>query len=128
MRSDVRTSSMSQRTIPSMSMGTRPASPIASSEASTASVSVDRPEASRRLKERLESHFTFLADRDGALLDAIGIRHRGGRNDGGDIAYPTAMLVDADGLVLAFARPRGLEIAAAIDRLRSLRMEQKREA
>jgi hypothetical protein len=25
------------------------------------------------------------------------IRHRGGRNDGGDIAFPTAILVDAGG-------------------------------
>jgi peroxiredoxin len=62
-------------------------------------VSVDPPEASRRLKERLKSRFTFLSDPEGALLDAIGIRHRGGRNDGGDIAYPTAMLVDGGGVV-----------------------------
>ncbi len=33
------------------------------------------------------------------LLDGLGIRHRGGRNDGVDIAYPTAVLVDADGVV-----------------------------
>jgi len=62
-------------------------------------VSVDRPEASRRLKERLKSRFTFLADPDGVLLDGVGIRHRGGRNDGADIAYPTAVLVDAGGVV-----------------------------
>lgn len=62
-------------------------------------MSVDSPAASRRLKERLESRFTFLADPDGVLLDGLGIRHRGGRNDGVDIAYPTAMLVDADGVV-----------------------------
>jgi len=62
-------------------------------------VSVDPPAASRRLKDRLESRFTFLADPDGVLLDGLGIRHRGGRNDGVDIAYPTAVLVDAEGLV-----------------------------
>jgi peroxiredoxin len=62
-------------------------------------VSVDSPAASRRLKERLRSRFTFLADEQGVLLDALGIRHRGGRNDGVDIAYPTAVLVDADGVV-----------------------------
>ena len=62
-------------------------------------MSVDPPAASRRLKQRLKSRFNFLADQQGALLDALGIRHRGGRNDGVDIAYPTAVLVDADGVV-----------------------------
>jgi peroxiredoxin len=62
-------------------------------------VSVDPPAASRRLKQRLKSRFTFLADPEGVLLDGLGIRHRGGRNDGADIAYPTAVLVDADGVV-----------------------------
>jgi peroxiredoxin len=62
-------------------------------------VSVDPPATSRRVKERLKSRVTFLADQEGALLDALGIRHQGGRNDGVDIAYPTAMLVDANGVV-----------------------------
>jgi len=62
-------------------------------------VSVDPPDASRRLKQRLKSRFSFLADPDGVLLDGLGIRHRGGRNDGADIAYPTAVLVDAVGVV-----------------------------
>jgi peroxiredoxin len=62
-------------------------------------VSVDPPAASRRLKQRLKSRFTFLADREGVLLDGLGIRHRAGRNDGADIAYPTAVLVDAGGVV-----------------------------
>ena len=62
-------------------------------------MSVDPPEASRRLKQRLESRFTFLADPEGVLLDGLGIRHRAGRNDGKDISYPTAVLVDAGGVV-----------------------------
>ena len=62
-------------------------------------MSVDPPAASRRLKERLKSRFTFLSDSEGVLLDGLGIRHLGGRNDGGDIAYPTAVLVDGDGVV-----------------------------
>ena len=33
------------------------------------------------------------------LLDELGIRHRGGRDDGADIAYPSAVLVDSDGIV-----------------------------
>jgi peroxiredoxin len=89
-------------------------------------VSVDPPAASRRLKERLESRFTFLADPQGVLLDGLGIRHRGGRNDGVDIAYPTAVLVDADGVVRWIfqsdsysERARADEIFAAIAKLRT---------
>ena len=88
-------------------------------------MSVDPPAASRRLKERLESRFTFLADPKGVLIDGLGIRHRGGRNDGVDIAYPTAMLVDADGVVRWIfqsdtfrERARADEIFAAIEDLR----------
>ncbi len=62
-------------------------------------MSVHSPEASRRVKERLKSRFTFLADPEGTLLDGLGIRHRAGRNDGADIAYPTAVLVDGRGVV-----------------------------
>ena len=88
-------------------------------------MSVDPPEASRRLKERLGSDFTFLSDPEGRLLDALGIRHRGDRNDGVDIAYPTAMLVDAGGVVRWIfqsdtyrERARAEEIFAAIAALR----------
>lgn len=61
-------------------------------------VSVDPPETSRRLRERLGSRFTFLSDSEGVLLDALGIRHRNAR-EGQDIAFPTAVLVDAEGTV-----------------------------
>ncbi len=88
-------------------------------------MSVDPPAVSPRLKERLKSRFTFLADQEGALLDGLGIRHRGGRNDGADIAYPTAVLVDADGVVRwifhsdpSRERARAAEIFAAIAALR----------
>lgn len=88
-------------------------------------MSVDSPAVSRRLKQRLKSRVTFLADPEGALLDELGIRHRGGRNDGADIAYPTAVLVDADGVVRWIfqsdsyrERARAEEIFAAIAELR----------
>lgn len=58
---------------------------------------MDPPEVSRRLKQRLRSRFTFLSDANGVLLDALNIRHR--RPDAGDIAFPTAVLVDAHGRV-----------------------------
>ena len=61
-------------------------------------VSVDSPETSKALKERLESNFIFLSDSEGMLLDALNIRHRNGQ-PGRDIAFPTAILVDAKGVV-----------------------------
>lgn len=62
-------------------------------------MSVDPPKVSRRLRDHLDVEFTFLADTDGTLLDALGIRHQGARQDGADIAYPTAILVDRSGQV-----------------------------
>jgi peroxiredoxin len=61
-------------------------------------VSVDPPEASKGLKQRLKSSFTFLSDAEGVLLDELGIRHRDSPRYG-DIAFPTAILVDAKGIV-----------------------------
>jgi peroxiredoxin len=87
-------------------------------------VSVHSPEASRRVRERLKSRFTFLADPEGTLLDGLGIRHQAGRNDGADIAFPTSVLVDADGVVRWIfhadsvrERARAEEIFAAIEAL-----------
>lgn len=62
-------------------------------------VSVDPPEVSKRLKERLESNFVFLSDSEGTLLDALNIRHRNGQ-PGRDIAFPAAVLVDSKGIVV----------------------------
>ena len=61
-------------------------------------VSVDPPETSRALKKRLNSSLTFLSDSDGVLLDMLNIRHRGSPGQG-DIAFPTAILVDGRGIV-----------------------------
>jgi peroxiredoxin len=63
-------------------------------------VSVDPPEVSEALRRRLNIDFTFLSDPNGIVLDALNIRHRNGRmEDGGDIAFPTQVLVDRDGVV-----------------------------
>ena len=87
-------------------------------------VSVDLPETSAALRERLGADFTFLSDPDGTLLDALDIRHRGGRRDGADIAYPAAVLVDGQGIVrwthqsdTYRERARPEEIFAAIEAL-----------
>ena len=91
-------------------------------------MSVEPPEAARRLKQRLRSRITFLSDPDGVLLDALGIRHHAGRTDGGDIAFPTAVLVDATGTVrwtfqsVTFReRARPEEVFAALATLRASR-------
>jgi hypothetical protein len=56
------------------------------------------------------------------------IRHRGGRNDGVDIAYPTALLVDGDGVVRWIfqsdtyrERARAAEIFSAIEEMHDAR-------
>ena len=61
-------------------------------------VSVDPPEISKALKERLASNFIFLCDTEGTLLDALDIRHANGQ-PGRDLAFPTAILVDSKGIV-----------------------------
>ena len=62
-------------------------------------MSVDSPETSRRLRDRLKARFTFLSDPEGELLDILNIRHRGGRWDGADIAFPATILVDETGTI-----------------------------
>ena len=61
-------------------------------------VSVDPPETSKRLQESLDARVTFLSDAEGVLLDALNIRHVGAK-EGRDLAYPTSILVRADGEV-----------------------------
>jgi peroxiredoxin len=93
-------------------------------------VSVDPPATSRELKRKLKSRFTFLSDPDGELLDALGIRHRreapADEPEMTDIAFPTAILVDAKGLVrwtyqsdTYRQRARPAEIFAAIEAMRT---------
>ena len=66
-------------------------------------MSVDPPSASKALREKLKSRFTFLSDPDGVLLDELGIRHVEGLAPGirewRDLAFPTAVLVDQHGLI-----------------------------
>jgi peroxiredoxin len=86
-------------------------------------VSVDPPEAAEALRRRLQLGSTFLSDRQGAVLDQLNIRHRGGQ-DGTDVAFPAQVLVERDGIVRwAFQstsvrhRARPEAIFAAIDAL-----------
>lgn len=62
-------------------------------------VSTEAPEASERLRKHLKLGFTFLSDPEGKVLDLLNIRHRSAGPSGTDIAYPTQILVDSDGVV-----------------------------
>jgi peroxiredoxin len=75
-------------------------------------VSVDPPEASEALRQQLEAGFTFLSDADGELLDRLGIRHRGGHGNQ-DIAYPTQILVDKEGIVRWTYEPDNYRLRAS---------------
>ena len=61
-------------------------------------MSVDPPEVSKGLKQRLNSNFTFLCDTEKLLLDELNILHSDSPGQG-DIAFPTAILVDSKGIV-----------------------------
>lgn len=61
-------------------------------------MSVDPPEVSKALQERLKVRFTFLSDPHAELLERLDIVHRDSPMRG-DIAYPTAVLVDGAGVV-----------------------------
>lgn len=61
-------------------------------------ISVDPPAVSDALRDRLGARFVFLSDQKGQLLDQLNIRQFNGHL-GRDIALPTAILVDKDGIV-----------------------------
>lgn len=95
-------------------------------------VSVDPPDTSKALKERLNSKLTFLSDSDGVLLDVLNIRHRDGAGNG-DIAFPTAILVDGRGVVrwtyeteTYRQRARPEEIFQAIEQLSPVSIQRPR--
>jgi peroxiredoxin len=88
-------------------------------------ISVDTPEDSRRLRKRLGADFTFLSDPDGKVLDLFKIRHHQPNPKNRDIAMPTSILVDRDGIIRWIyqagdyrVRARPEEVFRAIDRLR----------
>ena len=99
-------------------------------------VSVDPPEISELLRRRLRLEIRFLSDREGALLDRLGIRHRGGRPpaalmppghrqqvDDRDIFMPTTFLLsvpvvsDAPATILWVYRPASYRVRATPDQV-----------
>ncbi len=81
-------------------------------------ISVDRPDEQQPLETRLAGRVTFLSDEKGALLDALGVRHRdgvpwydrllfGARRQ--DISLPATLVVDQSGIVRFARRARRID-------------------
>ena len=66
-------------------------------DAEVLAVSVDTPEENRQLAESAGLEFSLLSDREGAMMDAFGLRHAGASIEGGDIARPAVYIIDRDG-------------------------------
>jgi thioredoxin-dependent peroxiredoxin len=63
-------------------------------------ISVDPPEASRRLVEKKELPFPILSDTERKVIQSYGLVHPHGGMHGEDIAIPAQILVGRDGKIL----------------------------
>ena len=62
-------------------------------------ISVDAPEQSRDLRNKAGYTYTFLSDPQAEVIRRYGVLHKGGGEDGQDIARPAEFLVDRSGTV-----------------------------
>jgi peroxiredoxin len=62
-------------------------------------ISVDSPEVSRDLRQRLGVTFTFLSDPDAEVIRRYDLVHAGAGENGRDIARPAEFLIDSMGMV-----------------------------
>jgi peroxiredoxin len=62
-------------------------------------ISVDAPEQSRDLCNKAGYTYTFLSDPEAEVIRRYGVLHKGGGQDGQDIARPAEFLVDRSGTV-----------------------------
>lgn len=62
-------------------------------------VAVDPVEQNAEVVKNLELGYRVLADPKLEAIDAYGLRHIGGGNDGHDIARPASFLIDEQGIV-----------------------------
>jgi peroxiredoxin len=100
-------------------------------------VSVDPPEVSERLRQKLAFDIRFVSDPAGLLMDALSLRHEGGRppafvappapgaTPSPDIFLPATFLLDGDGVIRWIywpdtyrMRASPAEVLAALDLLR----------
>jgi len=84
-------------------------------------VSVDPPDVSERLRQKLGLAIRFLSDERGTLMDALNVRHRDGmppsfithRATGGrDLFLSTTFLLDAAGVIRWVYRPDTYRVRA----------------
>lgn len=62
-------------------------------------ISVDTPEVSRDLREKVGYTFTFLSDSKAETIRRYDLLHAGAGIDGQDIARPAELLLDSSGVV-----------------------------
>jgi peroxiredoxin len=62
-------------------------------------ISADTPEESQKLVASAGLAFSLLADPQGKVLDAFGLRHAGADISGGDIARPGVFIIDRQGRI-----------------------------
>ena len=62
-------------------------------------ISVDSPQESRDLMQKAGYTFTFLSDPNAELIGRYDLLHKGGGENGRDIARPAEFLVDRTGTV-----------------------------
>lgn len=84
--------------------------------------SVDSPEDLTKMRTSAGADFDFLSDKDGMLMDALGVRHENGGRGGTDIAQSASFLFSPNGELLWSkiaenfrVRPKPEEVLAAID-------------
>ena len=93
-------------------------------------VSVDPPDVSERLRQKLGLAIRFLSDERGTLMDALHVRHRNGMpptfithraTDGRDLFLSTTFLLDTGGVIRWVYRPDTYRVRApARDILRAI--------
>lgn len=64
-----------------------------------AAISVDPPEVSRRLAQKMGYTFTLLSDTNAQVIRAYDLLHPGAAPSGADVARPAEFLIDASGAV-----------------------------
>ena len=91
-----------------------------------AAISVDAPEESRRLCQKLGLTYTILSDEKAEVIRRYDLLHRGGGPKGTDIARPAEFLLDPSGTVRwvnltdsAAVRARPEQVLKVFDELKS---------
>ena len=92
-------------------------------------MSVDPPEISERLRQRLDLPIRILSDVNGTLMDPLNIRHDGGMppdliagevgkiNPSRDLFLATNYLLDEQGVIRWIYRPDTYRMRASVDEL-----------